>query len=558
MIWLDFIMFLVLCGLFFYVYTSSTVTLLHRIYLFLHSVFMVWTLFQFVSQTTDSTLYKLFYLSISYTGLSLLGIGWLIFIIFLTGQSYVIRKSRLFMIAIPALISVAVVIINPEGLFLGINDRMPSFKQLQHGPLYWIMISQLVLYVIASFIVMFKSLRGENSDRQRILIKTAINGMFVLVVFALTDLIVNVISVYQFNRFIPLVSVGMAVTAIYLVHAIKRNKVLDIIQIVQRDVMNTMSMGIIVLDENDTILDVNKIMRSIVRLRIGDKFNPSLFVSQFKKDTVDEFTAMIEAHRKRPQDRLETEIAVQFDKYQHIIVQSAPILDNKKTLVGRLLTFQDVTELRLLVQETKDQNDQLQDRNRDLLLMQDELFQANKKLEQMAITDGLTGCFNRRYLLHQLEQEVVTNIRFGVPFSIFLFDLDHFKSINDTYGHVVGDEVLCSTVDAVRSSLRYTDVLARYGGEEFTVYLPHTNREQAELIAERLMTAVECNRVNTGQGDQSVSVTISMGVITIEHFEPYDLTDPKAFMRELLAQADAALYEAKFNGRNRIVKRKLA
>lgn len=382
--------------------------------------------------------------------------------------------------------------------------------------------------------------------------------MFVLVVFALTDLIVNVISVYQFNRFIPLVSVGMAVTAIYLVHAIKRNKVLDIIQIVQRDVMNTMSMGIIVLDENDTILDVNKIMRSIVRLRIGDKFNPSLFVSQFKKDTVDEFTAMIEAHRKRPQDRLETEIAVQFDKYQHIIVQSAPILDNKKTLVGRLLTFQDVTELRLLVQETKDQNDQLQDRNRDLLLMQDELFQANKKLEQMAITDGLTGCFNRRYLLHQLEQEVVTNIRFGVPFSIFLFDLDHFKSINDTYGHVVGDEVLCSTVDAVRSSLRYTDVLARYGGEEFTVYLPHTNREQAELIAERLMTAVECNRVNTGQGDQSVSVTISMGVITIEHFEPYDLTDPKAFMRELLAQADAALYEAKFNGRNRIVKRKLA
>lgn len=323
--------------------------------------------------------------------------------------------------------------------------------------------------------------------------------MFVLVVFALTDLIVNVISVYQFNRFIPLVSVGMAVTAIYLVHAIKRNKVLDIIQIVQRDVMNTMSMGIIVLDENDTILDVNKIMRSIVRLRIGDKFNPSLFVSQFKKDTVDEFTAMIEAHRKRPQDRLETEIAVQFDKYQHIIVQSAPILDNKKTLVGRLLTFQDVTELRLLVQETKDQNDQLQDRNRDLLLMQDELFQANKKLEQMAITDGLTGCFNRRYLLHQLEQEVVTNIRFGVPFSIFLFDLDHFKSINDTYGHVVGDEVLCSTVDAVRSSLRYTDVLARYGGEEFTVYLPHTNREQAELIAERLMTAVECNRVNTGQ-----------------------------------------------------------
>lgn len=558
MIWLDFSMFLVLLGLFFYVFATSTVTVLHRIYLSLHIVFMSWTFSQFVSQTVSSTAFKLFYLSVSYIGLSLLGIGWFAFILFLTGQSYVIRKSRLFILAIPALISVAAVVINPNGMFLSINVRLSPLKQLQHGSLYWIMIVQLILYMVISFTIMFYKLRGEKSSRQRTLIKTAIVGMFVLVSFAIADLIINVVFIEAMNRYVPLISVGMVLAAVYLVHAIRRNKVLDIIQTVQRDVMNTMSMGIIVLDENDIILEVNKVIKPILRLRIGDKFNPALLGPQFKGEASREFTAFIEEQRKRPMDRLEIEIAISYDKYRHVIVQSAPILYNKKTPVGRLLTFQDVTELRLLVEETNDQNEQLQDRNRDLLIMQDELFQANKKLEHMAITDGLTGCFNRRYLLHQLEQEVVANIRYGIPFSIFLFDLDHFKSINDKYGHLIGDEVLCGTVDAVRGSLRFTDILARYGGEEFTVYLPHTNREQADQIAERLMESVEQNKINMGNGEMPISVTISMGVISIDHFEPSDLDDPKAFLRELLAQADAALYEAKFNGRNRIVKRKLA
>ena len=558
MIWLDFSMFLVLFGLFFYVFTSNTFTILHRIYLFLHTVFMIWTLFQFVAQTASSTPYRLFYLSVSYSALSLLGIGWFVFIVFLTGQSYVIRKSRLIILATPALVSVAAVAANPNGMFLRINDQLAPMKQLQHGPLYWIMITQLILYMVVSFVIMFYKLYGENADRQRTQIKTAINGMFVLVAFSIADLILNVVVIDRIDRYIPLISIGMAVAAVYLVHAIRHNKVLDIIQTVQRDVMNTMSMGIMVLDENDIIIEVNKVIKSIIRLRIGDKCNPALLGAAFKGEALREFASLMEAQRSRPLDRFEIEIAVRYDKYRHVIVQSAPILDNRKTPVGRVLTFQDVTELRLLVEETNNQNEQLQDRNRDLLMMQDELFQANKKLEQMAITDGLTGCFNRRYLLYQLEQEIITNIRYGIPFSIFLFDLDHFKSINDKYGHLVGDEVLCSTVDAVRKALRFTDILARYGGEEFTVYLPHTNREQADHIAELLMESVEQNKVNTGIGEQPISVTVSMGVISIEQTEPSDLADPKAFLRELLAQADGALYEAKYNGRNRIVKRKLA
>ncbi|MDQ0063511.1 diguanylate cyclase (GGDEF)-like protein [Paenibacillus harenae] len=551
-------MFLILFCLFFYVFSSNSITVLHRIYLLLHIVFMIWPIFQFVAQTASNTEYQLLFLSISYVGLSLLGIGWFVLTLFFTGQSYVIRKSRLFMLAIPALASVAAIVFNPDGMFLSINDTIASGKQLQHGPLYWVMIGQLLLYVAVSFIIMIYKLRTDESKRHRTLVRTVLIGLMTHLLFSLADLVVNVLFIDYVYRYVPLVSVGMTLTAIYLVHAIGRNKVLDIIQIAQRDVMNTMSTGIIVLDEFDTIIEVNKVIKPIIRLRIGDKLDTATIALTFKDEAAKDFEAFFNEVRNRPMDRVEFELELKNDRFRHIIIQSAPILDQKKAAIGRVLTFQDVTELRLLVEETNRQNVQLHDRNRDLMLMQDELSQANKKLEQMAITDGLTGCYNRRYLLLQLEQEVMMNLKFGISFSIFLFDLDYFKLINDKYGHLVGDEVLCSTVNAVKGALRKTDILARYGGEEFTVYLPHTNREQADIIADLVKEAVESNRVQIGAGEPSISVTISMGVVSIEHFEPSVIDDPKAYLREILAQADAALYEAKYNGRNRIVKRKLA
>ncbi len=559
MIWLDFCMFLVLMSLFLYVFSYSTVTLLHRIYLFLHVVFMLWPLFQFASQTTSLLMYRLFYLSLSYVGLSLLGIGWFVFTMHLIGQSYVVRKSRLLLLALPALASLGAVIWNPNGAFLAVDTSLEPLKQLQHGDLYWVLITQLVFYMLLSLFVLLDKLKpSEHSPRQRKMVKTALNGFLILSFFALLDLVVNVFLIDLVARYIPLISVGMTLTAIYIVHAISRNRVFDIIQIVQRDVMNTMSMGIIVMDENDMVIEVNKVVKPIIRLRVGDFFHYASFASQFSEETAKQFMAFFEEQRKRPMERLETELCLESAFNRHVVVQSAPILNHKKKAIGRVLTFHDVTELRMLLEETNIQNELLHERNRELLIVQDELYQANRKLEHMAITDGLTGCYNRRYLLQQMEGEVAANFQHGIPFSIFIFDLDHFKKINDRFGHLCGDEVLCSTVQAVRSALRPTDVLARFGGEEFTVYLPHTNREQAEIIAESIKNAVEQSKTFTGLEESVISVTISMGVVSVENIAPSRLDDPKSFLREIMAQADAALYEAKYNGRNRIVKRKLA
>ena len=155
--------------------------------------------------------------------------------------------------------------------------------------------------------------------------------------------------------------------------------------------------------------------------------------------------------------------------------------------------------------------------------------------------------------MQQLEHEVITNVRYRIPFAIFLFDIDLFKTVNDKYGHPVGDEVIKQTAEIVRGSLRRTDILARYGGEEFTVYLPHTNRAQADLLAQRIRSAVESNKIPTGIDNTFISVTISMGVLSIEQQTEVHVVDAKAYLRELFVKVDMALYKAKDDGRNRVV-----
>ncbi|WP_253944968.1 diguanylate cyclase [Paenibacillus sp. NEAU-GSW1] len=564
MIWLDFGVFIVLFGLFFYIFTANSITLLHKIYLGLHSVFMVWPLFQSIAHTTDDPQYKLFYLSCSYVSLSLIGVGWFIFIVVLTGQTPVIRARRLALLSAPGLLSALFAFVNPYGMFLSLKDKSDMSDrfltaQLENGPFFWFMVTQVLLYLCVSFFIVAYTLRKDVSSRHKKLVRTALNGLYVLIVFGLADLFINIIFIGYFGSYYPIISVGIAIASLYLVHVITKHRVLDIIENVRKDIMNTMSTGIIVLDENDVIIEVNKAMRTVLKLRIGERFTHEAIASQLPKLAAEELESFFAEQRLRPLERLEMEITLHLDKQNYAVVQYAPIFGHKKRVpIGRLLTFHDITQLRLLLEETNSQNELLHIRNRELMVMQDELSQANKKLQSMAITDSLTGCFNRRYLLQQLEQEVAVNIKNGVPFSIFLFDIDLFKQINDKYGHLVGDEVLCGTVDAVRGSLRLTDVLARYGGEEFTVYLPHTNREQADLIADMVKEAVEHNVMNSGNGNQPISVTISMGVVSIDQFDQRVLDDPKAFLRELLSLADAALYEAKYNGRNQVVKRKLA
>jgi diguanylate cyclase (GGDEF)-like protein len=168
------------------------------------------------------------------------------------------------------------------------------------------------------------------------------------------------------------------------------------------------------------------------------------------------------------------------------------------------------------------------------------------RLEHLAVTDDLTLALNSRALVPRLLEEMARAERTDAPLSIAMLDLDHFKRVNDTYGHAVGDRVLRAFAERVRVDTRLVDVLVRYGGEEFVLIMPHTDAVQASVIAERLRkhAAHEPLAVTRAHDREGILQTASIGVVTWNGRE-----SPKALVR----RADRAMYEAKRRGRNAVV-----
>jgi len=190
-------------------------------------------------------------------------------------------------------------------------------------------------------------------------------------------------------------------------------------------------------------------------------------------------------------------------------------------------------------------NSELQARinvGRRMVELQTELLDARDALAHEATHDPLTGALNRRAILESLSKELKRAARKQSALSIGLCDIDHFKQVNDTYGHQAGDVVLCGVVEAIQKRLRGYDLVGRYGGEEFLVVAPDSTGSKQEGVYERLRYQIDQLKVATRFGD--VNVTVSIGVAG---------TDDGNTVDHLLAAADAALYRAKDEGRNRVV-----
>ncbi len=168
-----------------------------------------------------------------------------------------------------------------------------------------------------------------------------------------------------------------------------------------------------------------------------------------------------------------------------------------------------------------------------------------EQLEEHASVDALTGIWNRRRILEAAEGEFRRVKRYERPFSLLLLDIDHFKSVNDSHGHAVGDEVLRCVASACRDILRASDRIGRYGGEEFIVMLPETNGDGAADIAERLRAAVAAAAIVTDTG--TLRVTTSVGVAQVD--------STHGSLQDTISLADAALYDAKHAGRDRVASR---
>ena len=233
----------------------------------------------------------------------------------------------------------------------------------------------------------------------------------------------------------------------------------------------------------------------------------------------------------------------------HIKVKEAGTYFNLK--IKTTISVQEILQeanirLSLINLDYDQMNKQLIQTKINLENLTQELEKKNSILDNLANIDGLTGIYNHRYFQNALDQELNRAERHSTSISIILIDIDHFKKVNDSYGHQVGDFVLSEFSKTIQENIRKYDILARYGGEEFVVILPETNTEDALLVAEKLRVIIE--QTGFKENGETHRVTASFGQ-ACSHPTTEDNLEKNTF----ISQADQALYEAKAKGRNQVV-----
>lgn len=293
-------------------------------------------------------------------------------------------------------------------------------------------------------------------------------------------------------------------TALVLAFALVRYRLLDIMPIAHSVLIENMSEGVIVLDTLGRVVDINPAAQRVTQLSV--KLSLGAPVEQvFVK-----WSEIVAMFQEVNQARVEVQVGETCLDFR-----VSPLKDNHNLLVGRLIVWRDITDLK----------------------------NTQAKLEKLATTDALTQIFNRRYFFEKAETELKRMMRQNRALSVALLDIDHFKSINDTYGHPAGDIVLIAFAKICQLNIRDFDVLARFGGEEFALLMPETDLEQAHQVGERLRAVISESLIELGV--KSIHLTASLGIA--------ELTDKQDSLENLLHRADQSLYAAKESGRNRVV-----
>lgn len=339
-----------------------------------------------------------------------------------------------------------------------------------------------------------------------------------------------------------------------------RYRLFDLVPVAHSILVENMEDGVIVVDQAARIIDMNAAAQAIFDYPAARAFGKSLYqvlpVFQNLLPKMPEPGRLLEASfeqhawgisaDKATDEKGETDLRGDGgeDAKRAYEVRASSFLDNRRLVTGSLILLRDITARK----------------------------QTEEELHRLAITDSLTGLYNRRHFFTLADAEFERSVRGSRPLSMILIDVDHFKDVNDTYGHLVGDQVLATLAHRCRVSLRPYDVMARYGGEEFIILLPETASAQAEKIAERLRAIIadtpfypqEPNIASWGEEPQPeahngcILVTISLGVATLQGkgesgFTPQKPAGSSKTGRScdwLLERADQALYQAKRHNRN--------
>ncbi|MEA1922221.1 MAG: diguanylate cyclase [Pseudomonadota bacterium] len=301
----------------------------------------------------------------------------------------------------------------------------------------------------------------------------------------------------------------------------RRREKADTLAFARDKVVEFIDDAVIALDRQLKIVDVNPAAQNL--LSSSGKSMVGVLVQEFLPVSYDFGQLLADAENRQ----VEMDLTLAGGRQAIFDLRISKLRKPSREWVGILIVARDVSE----------RVDMVDDRERMIL----DLEEAKTELTRWANFDFLTEIYSRRYFIEVAGKELVRSLRYRRPLSLIMMDVDHFKVVNDTFGHEAGDRVLFAVARAIKTDLRQIDIPARFGGEEFIVLLPESNREQARLTAEKIRSTIaelKFEELNPG-----FRLTISLGVAGKS-------ADDVSSLSDLLRLADTALYAAKKAGRN--------
>ncbi|MBC7879497.1 MAG: diguanylate cyclase [Anaerolineales bacterium] len=466
----------------------------------------IWTVcyaLELVSTTLDG---KIFWAMMKYLGSAPGPAAWFVFSLYYTNNQKWFTAPKRWVLGIYVLVTIAIVFTNPLHHWywteITMVDGYPE-TQSEHGFYFWVYAVGTYLLILSSVVIYVRHYFRVSSFFRKPAVLMVLGGFLPLAAripedFLGLDLIPKLDNIIVF----------LLVSAIIFFIAISRFNALKILPIAHELIVKNINSGILVLNTTGYVVEINPYAQSLIGSESINAIGKPLEVVLKDWPKLD--------YSPQLKKQLEQEVLLSHNNTSNFfLVQISPILNKRDISIGHVIVLVDITDRK----------------------------HAEMELERLARTDVLTEVTNRRHFFELAEIEYERFKRYGHPLTIMLLDVDHFKQVNDNFGHLAGDHVLKHIASECRKALRVTDIFARYGGEEFICLLVEANQEAALETAERIRKNIESSMLEFD--GQKIRVTVSIGQIFAQNN-----TDLK--LDNLIDQADKALYVSKSNGRNQV------
>lgn len=478
-----------------------------------------WALLHLAVVASASEELKTFFLQLEYAPSAAVPVGWAWFALVLARRKKDLMSPPILVLAAASLIT-AWMALDPDGgrLLLGedidLQDRGDVYGLVvDHGIWHWVHLVIRGVAVVAATAFLAIHVARVGGSRLRMMTVVIAAGLAILPTAGHTLLTPG-------SAWTDLAPLGFVLAASVLRWGLLRDRLVGLGPVDRTVVMEELRDPVVVLDGKGRIVDVNRAAEEVLDFEVYG-------------DVPVELGTLWAGSRQSGTDersRVTLPVSANGDGEQRTFEVTATFLEGRGSDGRVAMVLRDVTARDRMEMELREAHQ--------------EVKQANEKLERLANTDSLTGLPNRRRFMEVLDGEIERAGRYERDLSIVLADLDHFKRVNDNWGHLVGDDVLRATARALHSVCRDVDLAGRVGGEELALILPETSREGAESVAERLRRRIAALRHEAPDGE-IFEVTASLGVAWLD--------DDVSSREDLLRAADRALYRAKDGGRNQVV-----